>query len=587
MDALDLLDDMDTIHTLFNDIPCAAEPNVEPVPVARIQYTPDFAYVMGLYRSMVEHRLDPQFLHTPRLLLLLAVVLRKCPAHYSAWKMRRDIVLDGTKMMSCTRENLQLLLPQPVHCWEDHLSKTQTPCDPVNLLLKTYPTLSEAEQLLVDCWLPSRGDIFAQSSEASGGGASLWKSALWELRVTLPFSTTNPKNFQVWHHRKEVLHRALASTPPEALLSKGSFEEYLQAALFGTTGTSSNPFDWIDERELCDQIFQDDSKNYHLWSHRCWFLSAIPFLLMPYAFSHYTNLKLDDLRGNNERLSLVLRQSVDPAQLSTDTFGFVLPPEHRQLPSLLWQEWEYTTMHISADWFNNSAWCHRHMLLRTRLIEPLVDSFVNSDCGDLEWMSELLRLQCWREMEYALQWAIVEPCNECPFVYARGVADIYQDQFVTLHRRSKPGSSRLDDDVVLESFELHRSLCKALSDVVQPHLEARQNDTAMWEKRTHFIRRNTHQAQAGEFHTLFHILRELWVESLSFETRARLHIQLPPSRCSPIDADYRADDWSVLENFFISSERRALDLVKSLYQLDGIRSKYWKNEAHLVLHRLY
>ncbi len=56
-----------------------------------------------------------------------------------------------------------------------------------------------------------------------------------ELDYLDGFSKENPKNYQIWHHRRTVV-------------------EWLGAG----------------DRELafCESVFQEDAKNYHAWAHR-------------------------------------------------------------------------------------------------------------------------------------------------------------------------------------------------------------------------------------------------------------------------------------------------------------------------------
>ena len=57
-----------------------------------------------------------------------------------------------------------------------------------------------------------------------------------ELEYMDAFADDNPKNYQIWHHRRTVV-------------------------------------DWLGDgsRELafCAAVFQQDAKNYHAWAHRC------------------------------------------------------------------------------------------------------------------------------------------------------------------------------------------------------------------------------------------------------------------------------------------------------------------------------
>ena len=61
----------------------------------------------------------------------------------------------------------------------------------------------------------------------------------WDLNDELDyldgFSRDNPKNYQIWHHRRTVVER----------LGKGD-----------------------RELQFCESVFEVDAKNYHAWAHR-------------------------------------------------------------------------------------------------------------------------------------------------------------------------------------------------------------------------------------------------------------------------------------------------------------------------------
>eukprot|EP00759_Apiculatamorpha_spiralis_P041185 PhF_6_TR39804/c0_g1_i1/m.59193/K05955/FNTA; protein farnesyltransferase/geranylgeranyltransferase type-1 subunit alpha len=67
-----------------------------------------------------------------------------------------------------------------------------------------------------------------------------------ELSLVAKLALRTPKNFQIWHHRRDLI------------------------TLWGES-PQPTPYP-TDERDLCLQIHQDDEKNYHVWSHRKWFV---------------------------------------------------------------------------------------------------------------------------------------------------------------------------------------------------------------------------------------------------------------------------------------------------------------------------
>lgn len=58
-----------------------------------------------------------------------------------------------------------------------------------------------------------------------------------ELKYIYKFIEDNPKNYQVWHHRRVLV-------------------EWLQ--------------DGSEELELTEAVLEKDAKNYHAWQHRQW-----------------------------------------------------------------------------------------------------------------------------------------------------------------------------------------------------------------------------------------------------------------------------------------------------------------------------
>ena len=79
--------------------PVVPVPQQEPatdVPVARIKYNPEYKAVMEFARG-VQKIAE----HSPRALVLYAFALRMCPAHYSFWKARRDVLLSADAFAGC------------------------------------------------------------------------------------------------------------------------------------------------------------------------------------------------------------------------------------------------------------------------------------------------------------------------------------------------------------------------------------------------------------------------------------------------------------------------------------------------------
>lgn len=85
-----------------------------------------------------------------------------------------------------------------------------------------------------------------------------------ELRYTERMALRNPKNYQVWHHRRAVCER----------LGDGGDEKHFTAA-----------------------ALQDDAKNYHAWAHRQWAVRA--FGLWDGELEFVDDMLDDDVRNNS------------------------------------------------------------------------------------------------------------------------------------------------------------------------------------------------------------------------------------------------------------------------------------------------
>ena len=66
-----------------------------------------------------------------------------------------------------------------------------------------------------------------------------------ELDFMDSFSKENPKNYQIWYHRRAIVE------------------------LMG---------DASRELAFCEEVFAEDSKNYHAWAHRLFFTPALELL---------------------------------------------------------------------------------------------------------------------------------------------------------------------------------------------------------------------------------------------------------------------------------------------------------------------
>lgn len=177
-----------SLSTVFSDI----EPTLqeEASPVCSIAYTADFVTAYDYLRTCL--RTDE---HSDRTLALTGLCLRLNPANYSVWHYRRRILA-----------TLQRRKASAAGGGGEGDSDAKLP--------------------------PLDADVLES-----------------ELVMASNLGGSNPKNYQVWYHRRALLEPILASTPVDA-----NDERILGIAK--------------DELEYISNVLSNDAKNYHAWSFR-------------------------------------------------------------------------------------------------------------------------------------------------------------------------------------------------------------------------------------------------------------------------------------------------------------------------------
>lgn len=468
---LGLLADVSILRAVMDDI----DPLPEPAPavdsdtVVRIHYTPSFNYVMGMYRVMRPKARahigagTASGMHgAARWLLLLGFAVKQASSHYTVWKDRRDVVLSPSIMSYATRDQLApinlatvtaVLASEEAANGDVENSSGYTGKDPSEPTPTPKSRLAELQADLdaaTAVWLPGREDVFftppspscAEENEegpAKGEKAatsphphssrySVWRSVRWELQTMRAVAESFHKNFQVWHHRRELLTRALEDLPVESKRHVLSAQDIFGSYLRDHHGVG---FRDLDERELSrDVLEQRDAKNYHVWQHRSWFIHAFPFLTQRPSWSallQYAHKTEEDASDDGSKECFV----PDPEWLEGDCLTPRIPP------CPLSTELEFTSQLIAQDCFNNSAWCHRYYVFSRDLIAPLVADFANESHRHehtltVSKVSMVAQVLCRREVDYALQWAMIEPANESSFVHALSVAQLLQSTLLRL-----------------------------------------------------------------------------------------------------------------------------------------------------------
>ncbi|KAG5497387.1 hypothetical protein JIQ42_03873 [Leishmania sp. Namibia] len=427
-------------------------------PVARINYSPNFSFIYGVYRSLRGH-LDyapmlpasgepcesgelPPVIHTirtsaARWFLLLAFALRQCTSNYTVWKDRRDVLMSPAVLAQATRDALPALsVPAAI------LSRTASEAEcraALRQMHKKQKKLSRTSQH----WLPARADIVWE------GRLSPWRAVHWELTAVGCFTRLYHKNFQVWHHRRELLTYALQQSPSHARCSEDAAAASRKPAQQREGGSPLVPimaseaifsdylcrhagldFAAVDERPTLRAVLcNEDGKNYHAWLHLSWYLHTFSFLLTPPS--------LEDLKEHETVVTAVIANNglcftPHPNWVTASESAAPMALCPTLPPSPLTNELQFTAQLIHQDSHNNSAWCHRFALLKEALLRRLWWELCWGDCtndfgGPLtnENWQRTVRVVCAVELDYAMQWLYVDPTNEAAYTHARSVAFLF------------------------------------------------------------------------------------------------------------------------------------------------------------------
>lgn len=510
---------VETFLPLSKDITPEEEPSASLHPVARIDYSANFKFIYGLYRALRSHveyvgAVAQQgrggscqvirSLHTApaRWLLLLGFALRQCTSNYTLWKDRRDVIMSTDVLRRATRDQLPALALPEVLLSTDDVDSTKK----AEALAEMKENKKKIEQV-AEHWLPGQADLFwapltpatesdAQSSQPTAT-LSPWRAVRWELNAVGCFTRLYHKNFQVWHHRKELLNYALQQTtaaaspvqgqPVQSVLeSERAFSAYLER-YHGLCFTD------VDERTIVKAVLCDeDSKNYHAWLHLSWYLHVVPFLLQPPSWSalqSFAKTAVAAAAAGSEATPSWTFQ-VDPNWVSVSSAGVaeteeeeeehkmtsnVTPASHRPTlpPSPLTTEMSFTAQLIEQDCLNNSAWCHRYALFKDDLMRRLWQEHYLELChgGSGGDASGVLAAQadfravahalCMVEVNLALQWLYVDPTNESAYTHARSIAILFHTLMVRMALASELGRSSDREVGTEQRAALLRHLCDA------------------------------------------------------------------------------------------------------------------------------
>lgn len=239
--------------------------DVEPVeqdegdnPVCKILYSKEFKQLMDIFRAVIRSGEKSR-----RVIELTKEILDQNAANYTVWQWRRE----------CLRASFRPTQQQ------DNDVNSSNSHDGSN---GTSTSNSNGN---------GTNGIHNGDESFSGGTEVLFD----ELDFMDSFARDNPKNYQIWYHRRAVV-------------------EMMMTAQGGVA-------DGDRELAFCAEVFEVDAKNYHAWAHRQWVIST--FNLWSSEISYVETLLTRDVRNNsawNQRWFVVHNgpQGIDAATLQRE-----------------------------------------------------------------------------------------------------------------------------------------------------------------------------------------------------------------------------------------------------------------------------
>ena len=300
--------------------------NVEPIPqddgpgvVCCIDYPPGFTKAYDYFRAVIQqHELSP------RVFGLTSLCLQQNPANYTVWHVRRQCFI-------------RLLLQQEEE-------EEQQPPQPDNIQTGT--------------------GLVSQDNENPNASDHSKELLMKELTFAADLGGSNPKNYQVWYHR-----RSLLSLMIEKIKKSDSSSTY-------TTTIVPTFLPEMCEAELSyiNSVLRIDGKNYHAWSHRQWFVLTLHQRSVYESELSYTAQLIErDIRNNsawNHRWFIVHNQPYDddddtitndndpnhPAQEAQPSQQQQQPSRERPLPrNVIESEANYALAQVLLDPYNESS----------------------------------------------------------------------------------------------------------------------------------------------------------------------------------------------------------------------------------------
>ena len=498
--------------------------------VATIDYTEAFRIAYGYFRCVTQ---PPHTeMASVRTLLLTGTCLQLNPANYTVWHTRRQCLSQLYPLPRSTHTN-------------DSTTGTTTPTAPTN----TTPRVT------INSTTTSIAEYISMIRN--------------ELEMASILGGNNPKNYQIWYHRRAVLEHL----PPNLFL------QCITDPTVTTTTTKmehdrdaehTNPTTFL-ELEYIHTVLLVDAKNYHAWSHRQWIISKM----------------IDAHRG-------LLWNTIDSLTYDATT--------NTTMNRIYDHEMTYCDTFINMDIRNNSAWNHRWYILHhrygcnststttstatantTSTFTTTMDTCDTDANTTTTTMTTTTTTLPWHilesEMDITLQIITMDPYNESPYKFlialVRELCEPYSRTDTTTTTSKDIHEYNINTDPEIQNDEgftttpptqQHMKATKLIQNVIEQLHNIEQN---------HLLSISVQQQRPDIANTM---------EGLETSTITRTVVDRMPSvyLCSTLLEIYSCR--VPMNDAAASSQKPTRDeiilideLLSQLQQQDSIRSQYWQS----------
>jgi protein farnesyltransferase/geranylgeranyltransferase type-1 subunit alpha len=453
--------------------------------VATIDYTEAFRIAYGLFRIVVVQQKE---LASYRTLLLTGTCLQLNPANYTVWHSRRQC------------------------------------------LSQLYPFPSSSSS--------SDNDTTTPADENNDRYIRMIRN---ELRIAAILGGNNPKNYQIWYHRRAVLEHLppwlfLQCITDRSISTTTSTEENYLSTNHNVTNITYLELDYIHT------VLSVDEKNYHAWSHRQWMVSHM--------------------------ITATSLCSTTPA-----TTGTVATNESHYIYD---NEMLYCDHFIQLDIRNNSAWNHRWYMVHHR--HGHHNTTTTGNVTNTPLPLHILE----QEVDYTIPIITMDPYNESPYKYLQALVRELCDLCQAGTSNDDDNYNNSNSDVNSMDMDEDNDNCRLPTSATKPPMNA-----------STMIQNVIEQLNSMEQH---HLLPTSHGTSDSDTTKDMDYndttTTTPTHRipsihlCSTLLEIYRCRHlWMVVDqkrndddNDEMTKYKLVMDeLIATLQEYDSIRSQYWQS----------